>query len=107
MITRQMLLAIVYLHKCEIAHRDLKLENFLFQKKETDYVKLIDFGLSKFVNKDINMTQAYGTLGYMAPEVLSRSYTKLADMWSLGVIVYMMLTGSPLFKGSDHQRRRK
>merc|ERR1719464_961495 len=77
-ITRQMLLAVAYLHKCEIAHRDLKLENFLFQKKKTDHVKLIDFGFSKFVSKDINMSQACGTLDYMAPEVFSRSYTKLA-----------------------------
>merc|ERR1719422_2217394 len=75
--TRQMLLAVVYLHAREIAHRDLKLENFLFEKKKTDHLKLIDFGFAKFVRRDAKMSQACGSTHYVAPEVLRRAYTKI------------------------------
>mmetsp|Transcript_168262 Transcript_168262/g.540577 ORF Transcript_168262/g.540577 Transcript_168262/m.540577 type:complete len:557 (+) Transcript_168262:65-1735(+) len=102
--TYMMLLAIAYLHANNLAHRDLKLENFLYEAKEgphKDHLKLIDFGLSKFYDEDEHMKQACGTLHYIAPEVLKHKYTQKADLWSLGVIVYMLLTGGPPFVGTE------
>lgn len=105
--TRQMLLAVGYLHAHQIAHRDLKLENFLYEAKETNHLKLIDFGFAKFWDHSTKMSQACGSVHYVAPEVLQHSYTEKADMWSLGVIVYMLLTGSPPFHGSDSEVLKK
>lgn len=96
----QMLLAVAYLHSLQIAHRDLKLENFLYENKEGDHLKLIDFGFAKFWERSSKMNQACGSTHYVAPEVLGKSYTEKADLWSLGVICYMCLTGSPPFHGS-------
>ena len=57
-------------------------------------MKLIDFGLSKFFDKHVKMSRFCGTLAYMSPEVLAHSYTEKADMWSIGVIVYLLLLGT-------------
>lgn len=102
----QMLLAVAYLHAHQIAHRDLKLENFLYQSKHSDHLKLIDFGFAKFWDPTTKMSQSCGSLHYVAPEVLAHSYTVQADMWSLGVIVYMLLTGTTPFRGSEEQVAR-
>jgi calcium-dependent protein kinase len=102
-----MLLAVAYLHANSVAHRDLKLENFLYESKETDHLKLIDFGFAKFWDRGKKMEQACGSVHYVAPEVLAHAYTLKADSWSLGVIVYMLLTGSPPFHGSDDEVLRK
>jgi len=103
----QMLLAIAYLHAHKIAHRDLKLENFLYESKGTSHLKLIDFGLAKIWDPSTRMSQACGSIHYVAPEVLSQSYTTQADMWSVGIIAYMLLVGSPAFSGSDSEILRK
>jgi len=103
----QVLLAVAYLHAQQIAHRDLKLENFLYAKKDSDLLKLIDFGLAKFWDPSTRMSQACGSIHYVAPEVLFQSYTTQADMWSVGIIAYMLLTGSPAFHGSDSEILRK
>ncbi|CAK8996290.1 unnamed protein product [Durusdinium trenchii] len=100
---KQMLLAVAYLHSHQIAHRDLKLENFLYERQDNDHLKLIDFGFAKFWDRSRNMTQACGSTHYVAPEVLGNSYTLKADLWSLGVISYMLLTGSPPFHGPDKE----
>lgn len=106
--TRQMLLAVSYLHAHKVVHRDLKLENFLYEQKEEnelrtgtpDHLKLIDFGFAKFWDGQRGLlTQSCGTPSYVAPEVLKKNYTEKADLWSLGVIVYMLLTGRALFVG--------
>mmetsp|Transcript_26847 Transcript_26847/g.68219 ORF Transcript_26847/g.68219 Transcript_26847/m.68219 type:complete len:437 (+) Transcript_26847:27-1337(+) len=102
-----MLLAVAYLHANSIAHRDLKLENFLYERKDTNHLKLIDFGFAKFWDRSTKMSQACGSVHYVAPEVLMHSYTEKADLWSIGVIVYMLLTGSPPFHGSDDEVLRK
>jgi len=105
--THQMLLAVAYLHGHQIAHRDLKLENFLYEAKNTNHLKLIDFGFAKFWDRSATMSQACGSVHYVAPEVLAHSYTEKADLWSLGVIVYMLVTGSPPFHGSDSEVLKK
>jgi len=96
---RQMLLAINYLHTHKMVHRDLKLENFLYESKESGHLKLIDFGFSKITKPNTKMATCLGTLCYMAPEVLNQSYTKECDLWSFGVIVYILLFGP--FRGDE------
>eukprot|EP00931_Biecheleriopsis_adriatica_P103609 TRINITY_DN78417_c0_g1_i1.p1 TRINITY_DN78417_c0_g1~~TRINITY_DN78417_c0_g1_i1.p1 ORF type:complete len:709 (-),score=166.60 TRINITY_DN78417_c0_g1_i1:55-2127(-) len=100
---RQVLLAVAYLHAHQVVHRDLKLENFLYDSEDSDHLKLIDFGFAKFFDRDAKMSQACGSLHYVAPEVLEHAYTEKADMWSCGVIAYMLLTGAPPFFGTDEE----
>jgi len=93
--------AIDYLHELDICHRDLKPENLLLKSSEYDTeVKIADFGLSKIVNQKVMMQTACGTPGYVAPEVLNATgYAKEVDMWSIGVITYILLCGFPPFFG--------
>jgi len=100
----QMLLAVNYLHTHGIVHRDLKLENFLYDSKARDYLKLIDFGFSKMWDPNIKMHVSCGTLSYVAPEVLQKSYTSQCDMWSLGVIIFILLSGYMPFSGSEENQ---
>merc|ERR1719281_1477356 len=81
----QMLLAVAYLHKHNIVHCDLKLENFLYESTDPDAnLKLIDFGFSKkWGQHEAAMTVSQGTLCYTAPEVLAGCYTEKCDIWSL------------------------
>lgn len=102
--TFQMLLAVNYIHTHGIVHRDIKLENFLYEKKETDHLKLIDFGFSKIWQPNTKMALSCGTLAYVAPEVLDKSYTSQCDLWSLGVVVFILLVGYMPFAGTEgHQ----
>lgn len=98
-LVRKIVSAIDYLHKQNIAHRDLKPENLLVKSVEDDTeVKIADFGLSKIIDKDKMMQTACGTPGYVAPEVLNaEGYDKEVDMWSVGVITYILLCGFPPF----------
>lgn len=99
---RQILLAVNYLHCHAIVHRNLKLESFLYENDKSDHLKLVEFGLCRLWEPtDGNMTSSVGTLGYMAPEVLNESYTLQCDMWSVGVIAYILLLGRMPFTGSD------
>jgi calcium-dependent protein kinase len=100
--TLQMLLAINYMHSCGLVHRDLKLENFLFEHGDSNALKLIDFGFSKAWNcQGSNMDDQIGTPAYAAPEVLDGSYTSQCDLWSLGVIVFMLLSGYMPFREEE------
>ncbi|XP_046840498.1 serine/threonine-protein kinase Chk2-like isoform X2 [Xenia sp. Carnegie-2017] len=98
----QMLVAVKYLHEEGFTHRDLKPENVLLSSfDEETLVKITDFGLSKFVGEQSLMQTLCGTPSYLAPEVLSSngvlSYKKDCDCWSLGVILYVCLSGGAPF----------
>jgi len=97
----QMLLALNYLHSHGMVHRDLKLENFLYDQQKSSHLKLIDFGFSKVWEPSIKMHVSCGTLSYVAPEVLDKSYTSQCDLWSLGVIVFILLAGYMPFSGAE------
>lgn len=104
---RRVFAAVDYLHSKNIMHRDLKPENILLTSQNSHYTcKLTDFGLAKIgINGNDSFKTFCGTPQYFAPEVLQRrftifhtgSYTKQADVWSLGVILYIVLTGQPPF----------
>ncbi|KAD3640927.1 hypothetical protein E3N88_30150 [Mikania micrantha] len=94
----QILNVVAFCHFQGVVHRDLKPENFLFtSKEENSQLKAIDFGLSDFVKPDERLNDIVGSAYYVAPEVLHRSYSTEADVWSIGVIAYILLCGSRPF----------
>ncbi|KAF8396274.1 hypothetical protein HHK36_017889 [Tetracentron sinense] len=94
----QILSVAAFCHLQGVVHRDLKPENFLFSSKDDECpLKLIDFGLSDFVKPDERLNDIVGSAYYVAPEVLHRSYGTEADMWSIGVIAYILLCGNRPF----------
>ncbi|XP_006661945.2 CDPK-related kinase 3-like [Oryza brachyantha] len=97
-IVEQILNVVAFCHLQGVVHRDLKPENFLFSTKdEHSPMKIIDFGLSDFIRPDERLNDIVGSAYYVAPEVLHRSYSTEADMWSIGVITYILLCGSRPF----------
>ncbi len=98
-IMRQALAAVRYCHRLRIVHRDIKLENVLFLESSVkSTIKVIDFGRSKILRPNKKMKELAGSLYYVAPEVLSGTeYNELCDVWSCGVILYMLLSGKPPF----------
>ncbi|KAG5626488.1 hypothetical protein H5410_011706 [Solanum commersonii] len=94
----QILNVVAFCHLQGVVHRDLKPENFLFTSRDEDAdMKLIDFGLSDFIRPDERLNDIVGSAYYVAPEVLHRSYSLEADIWSIGVITYILLCGSRPF----------
>lgn len=97
-IVRQILSIVAFCHIQGVVHRDLKPENFLFTTKDEHApMKAIDFGLSDFIRPDERLNDIVGSAYYVAPEVLHRSYSMEADVWSVGVITYILLCGSRPF----------
>jgi len=92
--------AVSYMHRRNIVHRDLKYENILFvNESPRAEIKLIDFGLSKKYASDKELTEGVGTIYTMAPEVFQGNYSAKADLWSIGVIAYMLLSSQMPFYG--------
>lgn len=111
-ILEQILMAIKYLHRRNVCHRDLKMENILFADDSPSApIKLIDFGLSNKFTKGQKMLRACGTLYTAAPEMLSGDgCTEQTDIWSIGVIAFILLSRSyPFLRGShdleDEERK--
>lgn len=103
-IMKQILSGICYLHKYNIVHRDIKPENILLESKNSLLnIKIVDFGLSAFFSKDYKLRDRLGTAYYIAPEVLKKKYNEKCDVWSCGVILYILLCGYPPFGGQNDQ----
>jgi len=102
-ITHQLATAIYYLHSFGIAHRDLKPENILMlDKSDKPEVKIVDFGLSRTFGPGETCREPYGTLCYVAPEILMQQpYDKSVDCWSLGIIIYLLLGRHLPFDSQD------
>ncbi|XP_042467963.1 calcium-dependent protein kinase 20-like [Zingiber officinale] len=103
-VTRTIIEVIQVCHEHGVMHRDLKPENFLFgNKREKAPLKAIDFGLSVFFKPGERFTEIVGSPYYMAPEVLKRNYGPEIDVWSAGVILYILLCGVPPFWAETEQ----
>lgn len=102
-IFEKVLSAVCYLHSLNICHRDIKPENFMFISKHPDAdLKCIDFGVSaKFRKGEEEMDNLVGTPQFIAPEVLKKKYGKECDVWSLGVMLYVLLSGRFPFDGKS------
>lgn len=97
-LTRTILAVVEACHRSGVVHRDLKPENFLFETVHEDSVlKAADFGSSRFFQPGEVFTEIVGSPFYVAPEVLDRHYGPEADIWSAGVILYILLSGAPPF----------
>ena len=96
----QLLGAISHCHDRKLVHCDLKPENIVFQKPGSDVLKVIDFGNSAFISEG-KLTNRFGTVYYIAPEVLQGSYDEKCDIWSIGVILFILLCGKPPFNGRN------
>mmetsp|Transcript_5722 Transcript_5722/g.6134 ORF Transcript_5722/g.6134 Transcript_5722/m.6134 type:complete len:474 (+) Transcript_5722:35-1456(+) len=104
----QIMRALFYCHSNKICHRDLKPENLVFDQKDGENLKLIDFGMAAKFRVGDKLTKKLGTPYYIAPEVINRNYDEKCDVWSCGVIMYIMLCGYPPFHGdSDDEILKK
>lgn len=110
-IIHQLLSALLYCHSSNIVHRDIKAENILVESIETTYVenkevelyniRLSDFSSARSFNKSKKLTKKVGTPYYIAPEVLKRNYNEKCDVWSIGVLLFVLLCGKPPFYGDS------
>jgi calcium-dependent protein kinase len=106
-VMRQLLSCVHFCHLSSIIHRDLKPENILIEseeecKKEFFTIKVIDFGTSE-IKKNSMLNKRIGTPFYIAPEVLGNSYNEKCDLWSCGVILYILICGFPPFYGDNEE----
>jgi calcium-dependent protein kinase len=106
-IMRQLLSAVRFCHLNNVIHRDLKPENILIEtenerRKDFFSIKVIDFGTSEYKRRK-KLTELIGTSYYIAPEVLNNNYNEKCDLWSCGVILYILLSGRPPFYGKTDE----
>jgi calcium-dependent protein kinase len=100
----QIFSAVNYCHSINILHRDLKPENILIERKEQNgflKIKIIDFGTAKIFDTNKVERKIIGSSYYIAPEVLSKNYNEKCDLWSCGVIMYILLSSTPPFPGKE------
>jgi calcium-dependent protein kinase len=103
-IMKQIFITLEYLEIKGVSHRDLKPENILLEEKNGIMnIKIIDFGTATVNLKTENMTRGAGTIFYMSPEVLAENPSCLCDIWSAGVILYVLLSGYPPFNGKNNE----
>ncbi|OMJ79050.1 hypothetical protein SteCoe_20995 [Stentor coeruleus] len=104
-VAKQLLDVISYIHEVGVIHRDIKLDNVLLaEKSDIMTVKLVDFGLSIFAMPGKILNGVCGTVGYTAPEIYSENgYGNKVDIWSLGVLIYVMLAKKMPFRGNCNQ----
>ena len=108
----QIFSGLIYLHENSILHGDLKLENIMVDAIEKDkvsfepyfYIKIIDFGSAKIFSKQKKENEIIGSTYYIAPEVLKQKYNEKCDTWSVGVILYMILTKKAPFNGNNDDK---
>lgn len=103
---RQIVQGLKYLHENHVIHRDLKPENLLYLTREEGAIlKIADFGLSKVITPNLNKMSICGTSSYMAPELLEgKMYDYAADMWSIGVILFILIGGyEPFYAPTDEK----
>ena len=104
-VLKQLLLALSYMHSQNIVHRDIKPENILLAPEESAQpdklnLKLTDFGFACYYSPERGLRQVLGSPLYMAPEIVQeKQYDKAVDIWSVGVIAHIVLTGCPPFYG--------
>ncbi|KAA8539871.1 hypothetical protein F0562_026563 [Nyssa sinensis] len=102
---RHLIEVVMYCHDNGVVHRDLKPENILLATKAASSpIKLADFGLATYIKPGQNLHGTVGSPFYIAPEVLAGGYNQAADLWSLGVILYILLSGRPPFWGKTKSR---
>jgi len=100
-IIKEIVYAIEMCHSLGIVRRDLKLENLMFQRKHIDSpLKVIDFGLAQFFKDGEVLTDVVGSKAYIAPKVMEENHGPKANIWSIGVILYVLLVGSFPFKAN-------
>ena len=94
--------AISHCHSLGIVHRDLKPENILYESK-SDFsdLKIIDFGLATKIEFGVSLNSVVGSPYYVSPEVLDGKYDEKCDVWSIGILCFVLLTGNPPFYSSD------
>ena len=104
----EIVLGIKYLHNYGIIHRDLKPDNIMLtENNDKGHIKIMDFGLSKILGKKEKTADGFGTLTFVSPEVLIRKpYNKEIDIWSIGVILYLMLSGDLPFDDKDDDEQK-
>ncbi|CAK9044241.1 Calcium-dependent protein kinase 2 (PfCDPK2) [Durusdinium trenchii] len=113
-LVKQMAAAIRYIHSMGMVHRDIKLENWVFASPQQERLKLIDFGLATQIvteGRAKKLMQMCGTCYYVAPEIIGLKdgaickgdgYGQEVDVWALGVLIYMLVSGMPPFNGKNH-----
>jgi len=105
-VIKQLLSAVTYCHSKGVVHRDLKPENILIDsilKNGLIRIKVIDFGTALFLTPHGSISETLGTPYYIAPEVINGDYNEKCDIWSIGVIMFILLTGNPPFNGNDDE----